>query len=384
MAASVRIVTQARLGSSRLPGKILKTINGRTLLDYHLERLAKTGYPIVVATTDQDSDKALVEDLKKKKIDYFCGSENDVLDRYQQTIKAFPADIIVRVTSDCPLVDGALIVEAVKKYQKLNEPRLYLSNAIYRSFPRGFDFEIFSKEMLEEAAKNAKDPQDREHVTAYFYRHKKLAFKHHHWENKENFSSYRVTVDEAADFELVKELIEKHQADKKSWREIVSILQENSELVKINQHVEQKKISGVSFRHATDLDSKKLFFWRNDPETRAQSVQPGEVSLDQHNQWFSKSLQDENRQIWIAVADNKDVGMVRADRQGGMAELSWSVAPEHRGRGLGSLILRTYVKEHPGKYFARIKKLNEASLKMAANAGFKKVQEEKELFILQN
>lgn len=384
MAAKVMIITQARMGSTRLPGKILQVVGEKTLLEYHLERLSQTGYPIVVATTNQSSEEPLIDSLEKNGFHYYRGSEDDVLDRFYKAVQNYPAEILVRVTSDCPLIDPDIIVEAVEQYKALKDDQVYLSNCLQRTYPRGFDFEIFSAQMLNTAAKNAKDKIDREHVTPYFYRHSELPFKHVHFKTSKDFSSYRLTVDEPADLALMKELIEKYEVQDMGWSEIVEVLESHPELARINQHVEQKKLGGVSFRRAQTSDSKKLFDWRNDPVTRANSISTDPVSWPRHEEWFAKSLVDSKREIWLAIFNNQDVGMIRLDRGQDVTELSWSVAPEHRGRGLGSQILATFVSEHPAAYVAKVKKQNLASLKMAEKAGFKIFKEDDDLALLKN
>lgn len=136
----------------------------------------------------------------------------------------------------------------------------------------------------------------------------------------------------------------------------------------------------LSFRRAGFSDARLLFDWRNDPLTRENSIQTSEVTWAQHQEWLDHSLKNDKREIWIAVVAGQDVGMIRKDL-GHISELSWSVAPECRGQGLGSQILTQFVQKHPGSYKAKIKKHNQASLKMAEVAGFKKLHEEEELIV---
>ena len=164
----VGIITQARTGSTRLPGKVLQEVGGKTLLEHHLTRLLASGLPVYVATTTDPADDPIVEIAERLGCGVHRGSEDDVLARFHDTAVAFGLDVIVRVTSDCPLVDGDLIASAVEQYVAAEDPWLYLSNTQIRTFPRGFDFEIFGIGALAMAHSQAKGGPLREHVTPEF------------------------------------------------------------------------------------------------------------------------------------------------------------------------------------------------------------------------
>lgn len=236
------IITQARMTSTRLPGKILKVVNNKTLLHYHIERLQKTGLPVVIATTTNKTDDAVQEFAENQQLACYRGSENNVLSRFREAALQNKLDIIIRVTSDCPLIDPHLIRTGLEKYIQLNNPSLYLSNTLERSFSRGFDFEIFSFSLLEDAFKNARDESDLEHVTPYIWKNKSGNVERYPIRQLENNSNFRITVDTAEDFELIKQLIEKYHADQLSYNEIELILHRHPELVAINKEIEQKKI----------------------------------------------------------------------------------------------------------------------------------------------
>jgi spore coat polysaccharide biosynthesis protein SpsF len=239
--ANIGIITQARMTSTRLPGKILKEVNGVPLLKYHTDRLKQTGFEVIIATTTNHTDDPVCEFAEKNSIKYHRGSEDNVLDRFWRTAVKHKTEIIVRVTSDCPLIDPHLIRSGVEKFMQLNDPNLYLSNAIERTFARGFDFEIFSAWSLQQAIRNAKDPSDLEHVTPYIWKNRSGMTRLYHVKQQEDHSKLRITVDTPADFELVKTLIEKYNADRLPYTEIEKILLEHPELVAINAHIEQKK-----------------------------------------------------------------------------------------------------------------------------------------------
>ena len=238
----IGIITQARMTSTRLPGKIFKEVNNKSLLQYHIERLQKTGFDIAIATTTNETDDCVCEFADHNKIKYHRGSENNVLSRYYETAVKFKFDIIVRVTSDCPLIDPHLIRNNMETYLKLNNQNLYMANGMERTFARGFDFEIFSFQLLEEAFNKATDEGDLEHVTPYIWKNRSGKVEFYHVKQNQNNSNFRITVDTADDFELIKTLIEKYKADTLPYTEIENILAQHPELVALNAHIEQKKV----------------------------------------------------------------------------------------------------------------------------------------------
>ena len=229
------------MSSTRLPGKIFKEINHKKILQYHIERLVQAGFDIAIATTLNESDDCVCEFAEKNNINYFRESENNVLSRYYETAKKFNADIIVRVTSDCPLIDPHLITESVKKYKEAKNQNLYLTNVIERTFARGFDFEVFSFSLLEEANRMATEEFDLEHVTPYIWKNRSGKVEYYHVKQPVDNSNLRVTLDTPEDFELIRILIEKYKADQCSSEEIENILINNPALVSINAHIEQKR-----------------------------------------------------------------------------------------------------------------------------------------------
>jgi spore coat polysaccharide biosynthesis protein SpsF len=241
MENKIGIITQARMTSTRLPGKILMEVGQKPLLKYHCERLIQNGLSVYLATTENKTDDKVVEFAKAEHIPFSRGSESDVLSRFYKCALQNELNVIVRVTSDCPLIDGALVKQGIDKYIEMNDKNLYLSNALERTYPRGFDFEIFSMELLLEAYKNAVLEIDKEHVTPYINRNRSGKVNFYHFRQKEDKSAYRITVDTPEDFELIKKLIEEHGADKMDYKQITEILDKHPELVLINAHIEQKK-----------------------------------------------------------------------------------------------------------------------------------------------
>ena len=235
------IISQARMSSSRLPGKILKTVKGKSLLQYHIESLKKCNIPIIIATTTNSSDNLIEVFSKENKVHCFRGDELDVLSRYYHAAKNYDGDVIIRVTSDCPLIDGDLITEGYETYATQNDDQLFLSNTLERTFPRGFDYAIFSKKMLVEAYQFASSKYEREHVTPYFRENSSNRFKLHNILSPIDYSHLRVTIDTLEDFKLIKKIIEKYQGLSLGYKEVLKLFDTYPDLIKINKNVEQKK-----------------------------------------------------------------------------------------------------------------------------------------------
>jgi spore coat polysaccharide biosynthesis protein SpsF len=238
----IGIVTQARTTSTRLPGKVLIEVAGKTLLEHHLDRLEASGLPAYVATTTNAADDPIVEISLQRGLGYHRGSEQDVLARFAGLVEEQELEVVVRVTSDCPLIDGQLIRAGVDQFVEASDPWLYLSNGIVRSFPRGMDFEVFSAEALRDAAANATEPAHREHVTPYLYTNGSGRGTLAHLTREPDASSYRVTLDTPEDLEVIRALIEQYDALALDVDQIIDLLAQHPELVRLNAHVEQKKL----------------------------------------------------------------------------------------------------------------------------------------------
>lgn len=205
------LITQARTGSTRLPNKVLLKIGGKELLKIHLERLsnAKQVDKIIVATTDSSDDDIIEKLCSDGNVKCFRGSENDVLDRFYNAAKTEKPKWVVRVTSDCPLIDSEMI-DAVISLAKLNDVD-YAANILEERFPDGQDVEVFKFSALQNAWENAKLNSEREHVTPYIRN-----YSTYKGENKftsvnlpcfADFSKIRMTVDEPKDFELMSTIV---------------------------------------------------------------------------------------------------------------------------------------------------------------------------------
>ncbi|WP_213586903.1 cytidylyltransferase domain-containing protein [Paenibacillus sp. J2TS4] len=235
-------IIQARINSSRLPGKVLMKVMDKPLLEYQVERLQRAVSldDIVIATTTGSQDDAIADWAKKLSIPCFRGPEQDVLARYSMTADRYQADAIVRLTADCPLLDPQIVDKVVESYVLYSPPYDYFSNIYERTYPRGMDTEIFSAEALKMAHNEAVRPYDREHVTPYLYNHPdrfKIGGMIHHTDE----SRYRLTVDTPEDFQLISRIIETlYPLDPHFTLDtILELLRTHPDWVRINAHIEQ-------------------------------------------------------------------------------------------------------------------------------------------------
>lgn len=234
-------IIQARMTSTRLPGKVLKEVNGEPLLQHMLNRLKRSEKidEIVVATTINEADNSIVELCHALGVKTYRGSESDVLSRYYECAKEAEADVIIRMTSDCPVIDPIIVDQIVEFY--LANKTDYVSNSIERSYPRGMDTEVFSFKALEKAYVFGIDEVEREHVTPYIYRNTEQ-FEIKSYSYREDESEYRLTVDTIDDFKLIVWLISSFEDDYYTLEDILEFLKANPEMAKINFHIEQKKL----------------------------------------------------------------------------------------------------------------------------------------------
>lgn len=238
-------IIQARMTSTRLPGKIMKKVLDKTLLEYQLERVSRSRLidEVVVATTVNKTDDVIVDLCENLNYSFYRGSEDNVLSRYYEAAKNTNADIIVRLTSDCPLLDPEVIDQVIELFIQKRSNFDYVSNTLIRSYPRGMDTEVFSMGTLYKAYINAKDISAKEHVTSYIYSNPK-EFKLENLKCASDLSVHRWTVDTEEDFELIKRIIENLYPVKKEFtlQDCVSLVLENPRWMLLNSHIEQKKV----------------------------------------------------------------------------------------------------------------------------------------------
>ncbi len=225
----------ARLGSKRLPGKVLKKINGKTILEYTIERLKKTKLSknIIVATTKREEDQKIIKVAKKTNCHTFRGSTNNVLNRYYKAAVYYKVKNIVRICSDSPLIDPKIINKVYFFYLKNNYD--YVSNKIFPSYPIGMGVEIVNFESLKKANKLTKNSHEKEHVTAYIYKRPKK-FKIKNIGLKKKLLNYRVVLDYAEDFKLISNILKYFSKQKKDFflKDIIKYIDRNPILKKIN------------------------------------------------------------------------------------------------------------------------------------------------------
>lgn len=237
MEPKITAIVQARMTSTRLPGKVLMEVMGRPLLSYQIERIrfSKRIDNIIIATTINKEDNPIVELAQKEGLDCYRGSEDDVLDRYYQAAKKYNAAHIMRLTADCPLIDPDICDRIVKVY--FNSGADYVHTG--ESFAEGFDCGIISFQTLSAAWHEAKLNSEREHVTLYIRNHPEK-FYNITVENETDDSNYRITVDEQEDFFVVKAILENLYQEMKNYftvREIKSFLDNHPEIYKLNADI---------------------------------------------------------------------------------------------------------------------------------------------------
>jgi len=240
----ITAIIQARMGSTRLPGKVLVDLAGETVLARVVRRMQRANLidTVLIATTVSPSDDRIVDEASRLNVDCFRGSEEDVLDRYWQASQKTLADAVVRVTSDCPLIDPSLVDATIQLF--LDQQADYASNCTSRAYPRGLDVEICTVKVLRRAWEDAREPYEREHVTPFFYEHPEL-FRLAELKSKIDYSSHRWTLDTPDDLKLVRAIYEHFPGrDDFSWFEILKLVEENPSISALNSHVSQKQLHG--------------------------------------------------------------------------------------------------------------------------------------------
>lgn len=239
----VVIVTQARIGSTRFPNKIIKNLGNKTLIDHHLDRLSKVtnADKIIVATTKEKGIEALINLLNNKKVQVYQGSTDDVLNRFYNAVKDEEAQYIVRVTSDCPLIDPDLINKVISF--TIENDLDYGSNILKELFPDGQDVEVFKFSALNQAFKEATLKSDKEHVTPFIRRHSSfmggVIFKSDNYFCDADYNGMRMTVDEPIDLEACEILIRNFGEDA-NWLTYTNFILENPDLFS-NQKIKRNE-----------------------------------------------------------------------------------------------------------------------------------------------
>jgi len=245
MAVNVLAIVQARMGSTRLPGKTLIEIEGKPLLEHVINRIrySKTIDDIIIATTTGPEDKAIVSMAEKLHVATYTGSSDDVLDRFYQAASLFSAKKIVRITADDPFKDPKVIDEIVNYF--FSHPELdYVSNTIEPSYPVGIDVEVFSYEALKTSWQEAESFRDREHVTPYIWCNPSL-FKVANYKHTQQLSHLRWTIDTKEDLQMTREVYKKLYVEDEifNMNDILQLINKHPHISDINSGVEQLTIA---------------------------------------------------------------------------------------------------------------------------------------------
>ncbi len=296
----IAAIVQARMGSSRFPGKVMKLIQDMPMIEILIKRLSKSKliHQIIVATSRNDENTPLINHLESMNIECEIGSEEDVLSRYYNAAKKNQVDVVVRITGDCPLVDADLVDRCIKEF--IDKDVSYVSNVSPCTFPDGLDIEVFSFEALEDAFLNNTLSTEKEHVTPYIINsdnYKKSNIKH-----SKDLSKSRWTVDEIIDFEVIKEVFNYFSPNVYfSWEEVVKLETENPDIFSKNKNINRN--DGLNMGKGQKL-------WK-----RAKNIIPGGNMLlskrsemflpDKWPSYFSKS---KGCEVWD-LDDNKFIDM---------------------------------------------------------------------------
>jgi spore coat polysaccharide biosynthesis protein SpsF len=240
-------IIQARMTSTRMPGKILSPILGRPMLELLIERLrrARRLDDVWVATTTNATDDPTEELARRLGAGCFRGSELDVLDRVLQAAHAARADVLVEITGDCPLIDPVVVDQLVETY--FANQYDYVSNVLHRTYPVGLDAQVYSTRVLERVAAATDDPVDHEHVSIHIYNHPEL-FRLHNVDSGlpdgEAVGRMRLTVDTPEDFALIAAIYEELYPAKPDFTlpDILDLLRRRPELLALNQHIQAKRV----------------------------------------------------------------------------------------------------------------------------------------------
>lgn len=229
-------VIQARMGSSRLPGKVMADIQGQPMLQRVVERALRANRvdTVMVATSDHPADRALADYCRQQGVPCFQGSEDDVLDRFYHAARSMDAHVIVRLTADCPLLDPEVIDRVVADFQ--NGGADYVSNTLTCTYPDGLDTEVFHRDILEQAWRYASLKSEREHVTPYVYNHPQR-FRLRNVTHEADFSELRWTVDEPQDLAFVRAVYAAFGDAHFGMGAVLQLLQEHPELGQVNSGI---------------------------------------------------------------------------------------------------------------------------------------------------
>ena len=372
-------IVQARMTSSRFPGKVMVDLLGKPVLKRVIERLKLSSKldDIVVSTSTYQTDDIIEDFCNREHINFFRGSETDVLSRFYFTAKKFKADSIVRITADCPLLDPKIMDDIIEKF--VSTECDYISNSIKRSFPDGLDVEVMKFSALEHAKKLAVSNFDKEHVTPYI-RKNNLFFKIEQHVYEKDFSDYRWTLDTKQDLEIISSILSAMNEDF-SWLDALEYVNKYPHLKGVlpSDRITEK----LRLRRYKKEDIGLLFEWVNNPSSLNNKLNTkSQISFEEHKKWFDATLKNERIIIWILEIDSQPVGQVRVFDKIGKLMVDIYLEINFRRKGISKKAIELII-EHvkiifPGEpIFASVKSNNLSSLKLFESCNFERLESSK-------
>lgn len=357
-------IVQARMTSTRLPGKVMMDLAGKPMLAQQIQRLKRcaTADEILIATTTNAADEPIIELARQEGLSWFRGSEHDVLGRYVGAARQAHAEVVVRITADCPLIDPEIADSVVRELIGNSSVCDYSSNVVKRTYPQGLDTEALFIDTLERVHRLASSPSSREHVTVFIYKERPDLFVCRSVSDSQDNSHLRWTVDTAEDLDLVRGLYRALDLGNKvaPYSEILAYAQSQT----------------ITLQPALEKHIELLWHLANDPVVRQASFNTAFIAWEEHRKWFSSKLKDPSCFLFIALdPKNVPLGQIRFDLAEKDAEVSVSISREYRGLGYGSLLISYGVRlvrdSIPSKRVsAFVKPGNLASIRAFQKAGF--------------
>jgi spore coat polysaccharide biosynthesis protein SpsF len=361
--SGILCVVQARTGSTRLPGKVLQDLDGRPMLRFMLDRLrALDDVDVVVATSTLDRDDAVADVARDAACRTVRGPERDVLGRYSIALDESPAEHVVRLTADCPLMDATLVRQVIDAHIAADAD--YTSNVFPRTFPKGLDVEVVRASALKAAADEARDQAEREHVMPFIYRRPER-FRLANARNSEWLGAERWTVDTADDLEFVRDLVETMGTPDFTWTDAFARIGRTFD-----------PAAGTLVLVPAGPEHTDFFLaCRADADAVRWSVSARAIDPAEHACWFATAVHDPGRRMRVALVDGVPVGTARVDVRTGSGEVGIALASEWRGKGLSTPLLRALLADCAADpqvvdLTARVHPENQASQKAFSATGF--------------